>query len=312
VKGAAKEEQPANRPPQKESPMLRGIWKVRELLFTLVRRDLIVRYQSSVLGFLWSFAKPLALVGIFQIAFKHILGVTARVPFSLHLLVGILAWAFLARCIGEGHWVILAHSNLIKKVKLPVEVFPATTVIGNLVNYALAMLVVFPIILIIMSRESGVSWLQAPVQLLLFALVTVLLVALAFALTLLVSAVHVFYRDVESVTEIVLQAWFYATPIVYPMDLLYKKAVGTGLNAFAKLGGADYARFVEILYWLNPMTPICIAYRRILLYRDPPGLEAPDQTVLLYLGVAACTTFILYMISQAIFRRCSRHFADEV
>jgi ABC-2 type transport system permease protein len=286
--------------------MLRGIWKARELLFTLVRRDLIVRYQSSVLGFLWSFAKPLALVGIFQLAFKHILGVTSVVPFSLHLLVGILAWTFLARCIGEGHWVILAHSNLIKKVKLPVEVFPATTVIGNLVNYALAMLVVFPIILIIMSRESGVSWLQAPVQLLLFALVTVLLVALAFALTLLVSAVHVFYRDVESVTEIVLQAWFYATPIVYPMDQLYRK------GAFAKLGGADHARLVEILYWLNPMTPICVAYRRILLYWDPPPLEVPDQKVLLYLGVAACTTFILYMISQAIFRRCSRHFADEV
>jgi len=306
--------------------MLRGIWKVRELLFTLVRRDLIVRYQSSVLGFLWSFAKPLALVVIFQIAFGLILGAgITSVPFSLHLLVGILAWTFLSRCIGEGHWAILAHSNLIKKVKLPVEVFPATTVIGNLVNYALAMLVVFPIILIIMSRESGVSWLQAPVQLLLFTLVTVLLVALAFALTLLVSAVHVFYRDVESVTEIVLQAWFYATPIVYPMDLLYKKAASTGLNAFAKLGGADYARLVEILYWLNPMTPICVAYRRILLYRQP-ALEvpdqmvlpylgvavSPDQMVLFYLGVAACTTFVLYFISQAIFRRCSRHFADEV
>jgi ABC-type polysaccharide/polyol phosphate export permease len=291
--------------------VLRDIWKVRELLFTLVRRDLIVRYQSSVLGFLWSFAKPLALVVIFQVAFKHILKVQTSVPFSLHLLVGIMAWSFFSRCIAEGHWAILAHSNLIKKVKLPVEVFPATTVIGNLVNYGLAMLVVFPIILILMSGGAGYSWLQAPLQVLEFIGVTALLVALAFALTLLVSAVHVFYRDVESVTEIALQAWFYATPIVYPMDKLYERDPVSGLTAFAKLAGADHARLFEILYWLNPMTPICVAYRRILLYR-PPALEAPDGHVWIYLGAAACTTLVLYLISQAIFRRCSRHFADEV
>src|SRR5450830_1786654 len=138
--------------------MLQDIWRVRGLLHTLVRRDLLVRYQSSVLGFLWSFAKPVALVAIFQFAFGTVLGMgsaASGVPLSLHLLVGILVWSFFARSVAEGHWAVLSHANLIKKVRLPVEVFPTTTVVGNLINFLLGMVVVFPIILVLLARHGG-------------------------------------------------------------------------------------------------------------------------------------------------------------
>jgi lipopolysaccharide transport system permease protein len=295
--------------------MLRNIWKVREILYCLVRRDLIVRYQSSLLGFFWSFVKPLVLVAIFGVAFGVVFRVplpNKSVPFPLHLVVGILAWSFLARCVTEGHYSILGHANLIKKVKLPVEVFPAVTVVGNLINYLLGMLVVFPLVLVVMwKRIDMVGW-EISVQVVLFLLVTLLLAFFAFALTLLVSALNVFYRDMESLTEIGLQAWFYATPIVYAGSLLYQH------NVFSILG-ARYAPVLEILYWLNPMTPICAAYRRILLYRPIQGstdlfggLEVSDKSLMLYLAVSVVVTALLFALAKRIFYHYARFFADEV
>ncbi len=285
--------------------MLRNIWKVRELLVTLVRRDLIVRYQSSVLGFLWSFANPLALVLIFYVAFSKIIPIGGehmpdpRISFGLHLLVGILAWSFVSRCVGEGHGVILAHSNLIKKIKMPLEVFPAVTLTGNLVNYLLGMLVVFPVILLLLPAEH-VELLHVPVQVLLFLLLTLILSLLLFAITLFVSAVNVFYRDVQSLTEVGLLAWFYATPIIYPVTLVTQK-----------VQAGDLPRWSEILYWLNPMTPVVVAYRRILLYKHP-NLEVTDGKLLTYLALSLLTITALTFLSQATFRHYARLFADEV
>ena len=307
--------------------MLRDIWRVRGLLYTLVRRDLLVRYQSSVLGFLWSFAKPLALVAIFQFAFGSVIGLqsaTASVPLSLHLLVGILVWSFFARSVAEGHWAVLSHANLIKKVRLPVEVFPTTTVVGNLINFLLGMVVVFPIILVLLARHGGpdITWGRLAVQGGGFVALTALLSLLTLALTLRVSAVNVYYRDVESVSDVLLQAWFYATPIVYSVKLVEEK--------FAK---KHFSIWFERLYWLNPMTPICVAYRRLLLYTPgppaaaaaasadapllreamlPSGLEVPDGLLAWRLAVAAALTVLLFLFSVWVFRRLARSFADEV
>ncbi len=283
--------------------MLRDLWRVRELLFTLIRRDLLVRYQSSVLGFLWSFAKPLALVAIFHFAFNVVLQVESPnpgVPFYLHLLVGILVWSYLARCVAEGHWAVLSHSNLIKKVKLPIEVFPITTVAGNLLNFLLGMLVVFPLILVAIPGARALSVPSLALQLVGFVGLTLLLTVLVQAIAFLVSSLNVFYRDVESLSEVGLQAWFYATPIVYPAQLVHE-AVESG----------HLPEWIESLYWLNPMTPICVAYRRVLLYDTPP-LEVSDSLLVFYLGVAGGTTTALFLVSRWVFSQGSRRFADEV
>jgi ABC-2 type transport system permease protein len=277
--------------------LLGQLWKDRELLYTLTRRDMMARYQSSALGFFWSFAKPLALVLIFGVAFQRILRIempNKDVPFGLHLLVGILAWSFFSRCVGEGQGVILAHSNLIKKVRINVEVFPATTVLGNLINYLLGMLVALPVIFFMMAHRPGYSLADVPVMVGLFLLATLQLALLAYAVTLVVSALNVYFRDVESLSEVLLQAWFYGTPIVYPFSLVSGRGVW------------------EYVIWLNPMTPLMVAFRRVLLYR-PPLLEgAEDGRLLLFLGISAVETIILYYIGRSIFLSCSRHFADEV
>jgi lipopolysaccharide transport system permease protein len=279
--------------------LIRSIWQVRELLYTLVRRDLIVRYQSSVLGFLWSFANPLALVGIFYVAFSRIVPIGGdnmpdpRISFGLHLLVGILAWTYFSRCLSEGHWAVLSHANLIKKIKMPIEVFPAVTVTGNLINYLLGMLVVIPTILIWLPDDC-VTLSHLPLQVALFLLTTLLLSTLLFALTLFVSAINVFYRDMAAITELGLQAWFYATPIIYPATLIEGK----------------FPDWLERLYWCNPMAPIVVAYRRILLYSSPAEME--DAMLLKYLCVCVALTLALLIAAQAIFRNYARLFADEV
>ena len=199
--------------------MLRKTWQFRELLYVLVRRDLLVRYQSSIFGFLWSFAQPLSMVLIFGIAFSVILRFEtngSQVPFGLHILVGILAWTLFQNAISEGHGSILGHSNLIKKVKMPVMIFPLVTVIGNLINFMLGMLVVFPILLIKMSGDQGIIWTQAIVQIVLFLAITALLLLFTLSLTLIVSSINVYYRDMASLSGVTMLAWFYTTPIVYP------------------------------------------------------------------------------------------------
>ena len=299
--------------------MIRNIWKARELLYCLVRRDMIVRYQSSVLGFLWSFAKPLALVIIFYVAFGIVMPIsreTGQVNFALHLLVSIMVWSFLARSVTEAHWAVLSHSNLIKKIRLSVEVFPAVTVVGNLINFLLGMLIVYPIILILLSGSQGISVSRIVLQLVGLIFLTLLMMALAFALSLIVSAINVFYRDAESLSEVLLQAWFYATPTIYPITLFYTSHGSAG----PLFGGTRLPHWIEYVYWLNPMTPICVAFRRVLLYRPLSGrndllfggLEVPDGELLFFLGGSVVTTVILYFVAKLIFQHYARSFADEV
>ena len=110
--------------------MYRTLWQNRELLWTLVKRDLKVRYKASVLGFFWSFCKPLLLTLVLLTVFSNIPKFNLRapdLPFVMHLLVGVLAWSFFSGAVNDGMFSILNNADLVKKVKLPAEVLPAAT-----------------------------------------------------------------------------------------------------------------------------------------------------------------------------------------
>ncbi|MCX7011315.1 MAG: ABC transporter permease [Candidatus Sumerlaeota bacterium] len=297
--------------------MLPTLFRHRELILRLVKRDLKVRYKSSVLGFLWSVAKPLLLVAIYTFVFDKVLGLTLEVkeiPFSLHVMAALLPWLFLAAALGESMHVILANGSLIKKIALPHEVFPVATVLGNLAHFLLAL----PVLFAFMAWKGiGLNWpaLWLPALILLETV-------LAIALALILSALNVFYRDVASAFEVGLTAWFFATPIVYSLQQVARKfAFGA-----AAATGDVWPRWVFDLYMLNPMTPIALAYRRVLLYAYPLGPDKqipppeyaavggahPDLWLVGWLGVSALTTLALLLAGMAIFRHYSRLFADEV
>ncbi|MBI3736750.1 ABC transporter permease, partial [Candidatus Sumerlaeota bacterium] len=191
--------------------MFQSVWKSRNLLANLVRRDLTVRYKATVMGFFWSFAKPLAYMVIYQVVFGQILALQireSRIPYALHILAAILPWTFFTGATSEAMNSILGSANLIKKVKLPLEVFPLAAVVSQAIHFALAMIVLVAG-MIVYGIAPGPGILLLPV-------LAAIQFVLILAVSLLLASLNVFYRDVASIWEVGLAAWFYATPIIYP------------------------------------------------------------------------------------------------
>lgn len=276
------------------------LFRRRELLLTLVKRDLKVRYKASSLGFLWSFGRPLFLMLIMWAVFSQIVKIETDIPYPLHLLTGILPWFFLAGGLGEAQNAILANGNVVKKVAIPTAVFPAATVLSHLVHLLLALLVLFVFVFgYSVFSDAGVlpDW-----EIVLLPLIMVQQAAMLLGLALLLSSLNVYYRDVSSISEILLSAWFYLTPVIYPVQL-----------ARGELQGMFGNDLLYYLYLCNPMTPIVVAYRRVVYgryLRHAP--EVSDTTLLLSLGVSLVFTVVICVVGALVFRRLSSRFADEL
>ncbi len=282
-----------------EGPLLiHSLWQSRYLLLNLVRRDLTVRYKSTALGFFWSFAKPLAYMAIYHFVFGRVLALEireARVPYALHVLAGILPWSFFAGASAEALQSILGGANLIKKVKLPLEVFPLAAVVSHAIHFALAMMVVV-VGMILYGLPPGPGILLLPI---LFAIQFIMV----YAVALLLASLNVFYRDVASIWEVGTAAWFYATPIIYPIYYA---------TEYLSQQGMDWAHW---LYLANPMTPLVVAYRRVMLYGaiENPTLEfASDGELAVSLALVAILSTLFLVFAHRVFMRLSRRFADQL
>lgn len=272
---------------------------VPNLLYNLVRRDLTVRYKSTVLGFFWSFLKPLALTAIFFVVFDRILQMRIpagdKIPFSLFLLTGFLSWNFLAGATSEAMHVVQANANLIKKVKLPLYVFPLATVCSHLVHYLLALVLLFALLIIAGLTPGPAALWMIPLIGLQFLLV--------LGISLVLSALNVFYRDVSSIWEVVLTGWLYATPIIYPAN--------TALEQIRR----HTAPGVEWLYLANPLAPLLIAFRRVVLYAPlgQTSLEfGSDGRLCVAIIISIILILLILTIGWAVFKKFSRQFADEL
>lgn len=276
---------------------LRELLAARGLLRRLVERDLAVRYRETSLGFLWALARPLALMAIYHAVFTWILPAPIReprIPFALHILAGVLPWTFLAAAAGEALPCILANASLVKKVRLPLEVFPLAAVCAQAFHFGLAMLA--------MTAGAILLGLAPGPVLLLVPIVAAVQFLFVLAVALLLSSLEVFYRDVASVWEVGATGWFFATPIVYPLH---------AASEFLAGAGHDWAR---TLYLANPMTPFVAAYRRLVLYSalESPVLEISDRELAVSFLGAVATTAVLLLFAHRVFARLSRRFADVV
>ena len=280
--------------------MIAEMWQSRELVWNLVKRDLKTRYKSSVLGFFWSFAKPLLLMLILWFVFTTVIRLpqfkirNPGFPFALHLLTGVLAWTFFSGGLIESMYSVYVNANLVKKVKLNAAVFPVSSILSNLVNYVLALLVLFVFMV----------FYRAPFTPYIFLLPVVILVQtfLMITFSLFLSSLYVFYRDVGSILEIILSGWFYATPIIYPFWLAEQQIESSG----------RLPSWIYYIYILNPLTPIIAAYRRLLFHPllEPP--EMPDACLLYYLLYTFLLSCLLYIIFKRVFKRHAMRFADEL
>lgn len=265
-----------------------------ELVVSLVKRDLKARYKDSVLGFLWSLFRPAFLTFVLWVVFSKILHLpppSQSVPYWLHMLVSVLAWHFFVGSLMDATHSVVANANLIKKVPLDAEVFPISAVAANLVHAALAMTLA---IVLAVYVTGHLSW---NLVLLFWAFATLALFALLVGLV--TAGLQVYFRDVGSLLELVTMAWFYVTPILYPVRMVQERLAG------------EHRSWLFELYMLNPAAPPIVAVRDALLYSGAAG-EIPRAQLLGALVTTTLLGLVLIVPAWLVFRRMSVHFADEL
>lgn len=261
------------------------------MIRNLVIRDLKVRYKSSVLGFFWSLVSPLLMMVVFWVVFGLWMGQGGK-AFHVFVLVAILPWNWFSAAVAGGINSIVGNAALINKIYFPREVLPISLVLSELVNFLLAV----PVLLAI-TWASGI----APTRHVLW-LGPIIAVQGVFTLgvVLILATANVYYRDTAIIMNVVLTAWFFLTPIVYPMGNLDAMHVS--------IGGAEVSA-MRLSYILNPMASLVSSYR-VALYGSEIG--PPGRPDLLFLGRTAATAAATLALGYWVFLRHSGRFGEEV
>lgn len=254
---------------------LTALWARRELIAALAGRDMRMRYKGSALGLAWSLLHPLVLAVVYTVAFRYVI----RIPiphYALFLLAGLLPWLFFAQSLGLASSSVVDQAPLVKKLVFPREVLPLGVVAAQFVQFSIAYLIVLPLVAAAEARLSpAIALLPLPM---------VLLLVFTSGLALAASAAHVFWRDTRHLLEVLLQIWFWLTPVVYSLDLVPA--------AFRPL------------FSLNPLTPFLGAFRSIVVSGGVPAAGT-----LAALGVVAVATFL---VGYAVFVHRAPRFAEHV
>jgi lipopolysaccharide transport system permease protein len=271
---------------------LRQLLDYRELIENLVIRDLKLRYKSSALGFFWSLLNPLLLMVVFTIVFTVMLP-NFHVPhFPVFVLCGLLPWNFFNTAVMASLTSISGNGHLIKKVYFPREILTISSVLANFTNFVLSLPVLM--IFLVIFRIPLTIWI------IYLPLVLVIQVLFTCGVALLLATLNVFYRDTSVIMEVFIQAWFFLTPIFYPIEVLPEWQVVWGLALPVR----------RLTYILNPMASIVASYRSILygfIDGSPPAGLALD-----FLLRTALTALICLFVGYAVFYHYSDRFAEEI
>jgi lipopolysaccharide transport system permease protein len=271
---------------------LRLLYDYREMISSLVVRDLKVRYKNSALGFLWSLLNPLLLMIVFTVVFTVLLPNNSVPAFPVFLLCALLPWNFFSSSVMTSLTSIVGNGHLIKKVYFPREILPIASVISNFVNFLFAMPVLF---LLIFIFHIHANW-----SLLYLPLIMLTQIFFALGVSLALAAVNVFYRDTGVIMEVVMQAWFFLTPVFYPVEMIPEWKVLWGITLPIR----------RLTYILNPMASIIASYRSVLygfVNGSPPTVPAAD-----FFARTFVTALLCLVIGYAIFARYSHRFGEEV
>ena len=259
---------------------IKEIYEYREMIVRLVRKDLRGRYKGSVLGFFWTFLNPLLQLLVYTMVFSVIMRSDID-RYYLFLFVALVPWIFFSSALTGGSTSIIYSSDMIKKIYFPREVMPIAYITSSFVNMLLSFVVVFAVLIV---TGYGMN----PVALLYLPIIMLVEYILCLGITLLVSALTVYLRDLAYILGIISMAWQFLTPVMYPQSMVE---------------GALPAPLMKI--WnLNPMTPVINAYRDILYYKTTPQLETLLAAVVL--GV------LILVIGELVFVKMQKGFAEEL
>jgi ABC-type polysaccharide/polyol phosphate export permease len=257
--------------------------RYRELLGNLFRRDLQAKYRGSALGVLWTIANPVMLMGVYLLVF----GVVWKSPFSngghypLFLLTGLALWTFFAAAVQSSTRSMLDNANLIRKTRFPRQLVPLSVVFAHLVSFVAMVVLLLAINFAALPRVRATEWLALPLCL--------LFVGVVCGMALAVASLNVLFRDIEFIVSALLVPLFFLTPILYPLT-------GSPLD--------KHRTVVDVIHWVNPLSPAIEAVRAPLFAGD-----LPRWTDTLYLA-AACA--LALALGALVFRRVDDQIAIEV
>lgn len=227
--------------------MIQALWGHRSFIIGSVKREFQSKYSNSLLGAAWTFIRPLMMIVVYTVVFSQIMraklaGADTPFAYSIYLCAGILTWSFFSEIVGRAENIFIENANLIKKVNFPRLCLPVILIANASVNFAI-IFGLFTVFLIVTGTFPGLVYL---------AIFPVLAIQILFSagLGITVGVMNVFFRDIGQLFAVVLQLWFWVTPVVYPMSIL--------------------PPFVQDLVKLNPMTSLINAYQGILVNQQWP------------------------------------------
>ncbi len=261
--------------------MLRALWNYRGFIVGSVKREFQSKYRNSILGAAWTILNPLAMIVVYTVIFAQIMraklpGVDSTFAYSIYLCAGIFTWGLFAEIVGRSQNVFIEHANLLKKLSFPRLCLPVIVVSSALVNFTIVF-GLFTIFLIVTRNFPGLPFI---------AMIPVLVIQIAFAIGLgiVLGVLNVFFRDVGQLFGVVLQFWFWLTPIVYPITILPER--------------------IQDLMHFNPMMSVMAAYQTILVHG-----QWPDWASLWPITLLAA---VLCAWGMRLFRKRSGEMVDEL
>jgi ABC-type polysaccharide/polyol phosphate export permease len=256
--------------------MLHELVEYRELLLAMTRRDLLLRYKQTIMGFGWAILMPVTYMIVFSMIFTRVVPLQTEVPYPIFVYAGLLPWNLFASSLRFAVGSLVTNRTLVTKVYFPREIIPFSTILVSLVDFAVASIVLAALMV---YYAVPVGW-----TLLLVPVVVLVQIAFTAAVTLIISMGNLFFRDVKYLIEIVITLWMFGTSVVYPVE---------------RVGGA-----LGRLMALNPMTPIIDAYRALILEQRLPDAGP--------FGYAAVVSVVLLAFAWIAFHRTEPRFAESI
>jgi lipopolysaccharide transport system permease protein len=261
----------------------RDLWRYRDLLFLLVKRDFISFYKQTILGPLWFFLQPLFTTIIYVIVFSRLAGIsTDGLPPPLFYMVGIVAWNYFAECLTKTSTIFRDNAAMFGKVYFPRLIMPLSIVLSNLVRFGVQLILLLLIFLFYITFKDFRP--ETNIYILFFPVAVLMMACLGLAMGLIISALTTKYRDLSFLVSFGVQLMMYATPVIYPLSIVSDK----------------YKWLVSV----NPMTGIFEAIRYGLL-----GRGIFDWPLV---GYSSAVTIILLITGILVFNKVEKNFVDTV
>lgn len=261
--------------------ILRSLWAYRGFILGSVKREFQAKYRNSLLGAAWTVIQPLAMIIVYTVIFSQVMkarlpGVDSTFAYSIYLCVGIFTWGLFAEITGRAQNIFLENANLLKKLSFPRLCLPTVVVLSACLNFAI-IFGLFTVFLLVTGHFPGWAYL---------AVAPLLLIQIAFSIGLGISlgVLNVFFRDVGQLFNVILQFWFWLTPIVYPLTILPE----------------------SLRPWmdLNPMAPLMAAYQGMLIAGRWPQWKS--LWLIVFLAVLFC------ILGYRLFRSRAGEMVDEL